>query len=410
MKHTPDYDEKTGRFITEGIRYIADTFQGPAARGTPERDTAAYLEGVLNEYADEVAAEEVRYRADAAARAFSMPAALMVFSSVLFYLQTVYNNLAFPITAALFSFFALCWFGYGYVFGKKVGDFLLSKRKGTNLWAVRKASSKAEKRVILLANTDFAPEVRLSGRLPAPAFGIFAAVYALCILLSVIIYLMYLGTGAEGMTSGFHALALVQLFFVPIYIAAFFFFSRRRRVRGAAHNLSGVYAVLGICKELSDSGFRYKDTEIVFLLTCGKNAGQRGASAYLKAHSAELHETPTTVLVLESLCRADELSVVCRDESGLLKVPDDVYALLKLAAEHAGAPMKKASARLGSSDAVPFAHVGIKAAAISAVGSKSRQLYPNRTDTVKAVNVECITAAMRTAVEAVNLIGENPLT
>ncbi len=410
MKHTPDYDDKAAQFIREGIRYIADTFQGPAAHSAPEHDTSEYLKGVLSAYGDEVNAEEVSYRADANARAFSLPAVFMTFACVLFYLTSLFDNLAFPITAALASLFGLLWLGYGFVFGKRIGDFLLQKRKGTNLSAVRKASAKAEKRVIITANTDFSPEVRFSQALPAVFFTIFAAVYGLCVVLSVILYLSYLGTGAEGMTGSFKTLAVIQLFFILVYIPAFFFFSRRRRVRGAAHNLSGVYAVIGILKELSESGFRYKDTELVFLLTCGKNAGQRGAFAYLKEHSSELHETPTTVLTLESLCRTDCLAVVSRDECGLQRVPDDLNALLVLAAEHAGYSMKKAAPmRLGSSDAVPFAHAGLRAAAVRAVGEKSHQFYPNRSDSAKGANVECIEAAMRTMVEAVNLIGENHL-
>lgn len=406
MKHSPDFNLETRKYVAEGVRYIADTFKGHDAKGVGECDTAQYLRDVLKEFSDSVSLGDVAYCPAADRVAYCVPAALMIFCSAAFFMTRFSGSPAFPITAVVFGLSALCWFVYGFIFGKPVGNFLLKRAKGRNVYAVRNASAGASKRVIICANTDRAYEYRYSTGLPADGLLIFTVVYAAAMVFSVLTFLFYLGAGLPGMTGDWAGVTVIQMCLCAVYIPALFFFSSKRIVRGAAHNLAGVVAAIGVMKELSDSAYRYKDTEVACLLTCSKNSGQRGAASFIKQNSKGLKKIETTVIVLESLCKTDEITVASRDESGLLKIPGELFSVISHAANNVGVKIKKAPVKLGSTDAVRFIHAGTPAAVIRGIGKNSRQYYPNRFDGVKSVNSECIEKVMRTVIETVNLLSE----
>ncbi len=407
MKHSPYFDDESRKFISEGVRYIADTFKGYDKKNVHESDTAEYLRNVLSEFADSVSLQEVSYRPGAQAAAYTGPAALMIFSSFVFFMSRFSESPAFPIAALFFGLFALCWFVYGFLFGRPVGNFLLRKGRGKNVYAVRNSSSGFAKRVIICANIDSANEYRYSTGFPPNWLLIFTLLFALGMVFSVVIFLIFMGAGLPRTDGAWTKIGVFQLFLNIIYIPALFFFSRKRKVRGAAHNLSGAYAAVGIMRELSNSAYRYKDTRVECLLTCGKNAGQRGAGAFIKNNHEELTGIRTFIVVLESLCKSDEIALVIRDESGLLKIKDELFSLISTASGNVGVKIKRAPIKLGSTDAVRFNHAGISAATIRAVGKSSRQYYPNRFDSTKTINGECIEKVMRLAIEIINLFSEN---
>lgn len=406
MKHSPDFDLETRKYIAEGVRYIADTFKGHDAKGMCEYDTAQYLRGVLESFSDSVSLGDVVYRPGADRAAYCAPAAVMVFCSAAFFMTRFSSSPAFPVTAVVFGLSALCWFVYGFIFGKPAGSFLLKKGKGGNVYAVRNASSGASKRVIICADTDRAYEYRYSTGLPADALFIFTVVYAAAMLFSVLTFLFYLGAGLPGATGAWAVVTVVQPCLCAVYVPALFFFSRKRTVRGAAHNLTGVMAAIGVMKELSDSAYRYKDTEVACLLTCAKNSGQRGAASFIKQNSKELKKIRTTVIVLESLSKTDEIAVALRDESGLFKISGELFPVISHAANNVGVKIKKAPLKLGVTDAARFIRAGAPAAVIRGVGKKSRRYYPNRFDGVRSVNSECAEKVMRTVIETVNILSE----
>lgn len=405
MKHTPYFDLESRRFTAQGVRYISDTFKGFDKKGINECDTAEYLRKVLSEFSDSAALEDVAYCPTAEKAAYTAPAIIMIFCSLAFFMTRFSNSLAFPFTALLFCFIALCLFVYGFIFGKPVADFLLKRVKGRNVVAIRKPYARTNKRIIICANIDRAYEYRYSTGFSPSLLFVFTAVFALVMLVSLLIFLFYIASLPET-KEAYTKIAAIQLVFNIVYIPAFFFFSRKKSIRGAAHNLSAVYAAIGIMKELSDSGYRYSDTEIVCLLTAAKNGGQKGACSYIKKHMSELKKADTTVIVLESLCKADEISIVEKDELGLLKTSDEINSIIKIAAGNVGVKTVKSPIKLGSTDAAKFIHKGIPSTIIRAAGTDRKHLYPNRFDDTKAVNSECIENVMKTVIEGINLLTE----
>ncbi|NLA72945.1 MAG: M28 family peptidase [Clostridiales bacterium] len=405
MKHSPYFDLESRKFTAQGVRYISDTFKGFDKKGINECDTAEYLRKVLSVFSDSASIEDVAYCPMADKAAYTIPAVIMIFCSFVFFLTRFIGSLAFPFTALIFCFAALCLFVYGFIFGKSAADFLLTRVKGRNVVAVRKPYARTNKRVIICANIDRAYEYRYStGFSPYLLFG-FTIVYAFAMFVSLLIFLFYITSLPEA-NDIWEKIAVIQLVFNIVYIPAVFFFSNKKRIRGAAHNLSAVYAAIGIMKELSDSGYRYSDTEIICLLTAAKNAGQKGAASYIKKHMSELRKADTTVIVLESLCKTDEISIVTKDETGLLKTSSEINALMKLAAGNVGVKTVKSPIKLGSTDAAKFIHKRIPSAIIRAAGKDRKHLYPNRFDDTKAVNSECIESVMKTVIEGINLLTE----
>ncbi len=407
MKHSPYFDDESRKFTGEGVRYIADTFKGFYKKNVHESDTAEYLRNVLCKFSDSVSLQDVSYRVGAQAAAYTGPAALMIFSTVVFFISHFSKSPAFPIAALFFGIFALCWFVYGFLFGRPVGNFLLRKGTGKNVYAVRNSSSGTTKRIIICANIDSADEYRYSTGFTPNCLLFFTLLFALGMIISVLFFLIYMAKGLPCTDAAWVKISTFQLCLNIIYIPALFFFSHKRRVRGAAHNLSGAYAAVGIMRELSNSAYRYKDTRVECLLTCAKNSGQRGAGVFIKNNLKQLKGAQTLVVVLESLCKTDEIAVVVRDESGLQKTTDELFSFVSTASGNVGIKIKRAPIRLGSTDAVKFNDARISAVAIRAVGKNSRQYYPNRFDSAKAVNAECIEGVMRLVIEIINLLSEN---
>lgn len=404
MKHSPYFDMESRKFTAQGVRYIADTFKSFDKKGINECDTAEYLRKVLSKFSDSASLEDVAYCPMADKAAYTIPAAIMMFCSFLFFIIRFSNSLAFPFTALLLCLAALSWFVYGFIFGKPAANFLLKRVKGRNVVAVRKPYARTNKRVIICANIDRAYEYRYAmGFSPKTLLG-FTVLFAAAMVMSLLIFIFYIAALPEG-GAVWQKIATIQLVFNIFYIPALFFFSNKS-TRGAAHNLSAVYAAIGIMKELSDSHYRYSDTEVICLLTTAKNAGQKGAAAYIKRNIHELKKTDTTVIVLESLCNTDEISIANRDESGLLKTSGELNALMELSASSIGIKTVKSPIKIGSTDAVKFIHSGIQSVIIRAAGKNRKQLYPTRFDDTKAVNSECIENVMKMVIEGINLLAE----
>ena len=404
MKFTPSVGEENKRFIREGVRYVCDTFSCRASGSAGERDAADYMAGVLKGISDEVTVNEVSFRPGAYTGSLTLSALLMVFSSVLFYFCAAVEGTSFLLTCAVFSFLSIAIFVYGFVFSKKFADFLFPRGRGKNVCAVRRSLGAPQKRVILCANLDSPPEWRFSLALGGKPVNVFFVLYSVCLAVVFVIILCYLVAGAPRYSDKWAEIKALQLLSNLAFVPAVFFFGKRKGIGGAAHNVSGIFAAAGVFRELSDSSFHYNDTELVCLLTCGKNAGQRGAQAYVDANRKALKKVKTSVIVFESLCNAAEMTLSAADECGLVRYSPALEEKAVYAMSAAGVSPAKRTFKAGSTDALPFLHAGIDAVTIRAAAKRSPLFFPNRFDSARAINADCIEKTVQTAIELINTI------
>ena len=283
---------------------------------------------------------------------------------------------------------------------KQFTDVLYRKVTGHNLIATRKATEETKKRIVINGHIDSAFECRHTyygkgwGMTPLMAGSIVS------LITSAVMSSISVITELTGKNNSFTKLLsdkgyLFHFFTLLNMITLYLFIDFKRVVPGANDNLTGTMAAATALKMLDEAGIKFKNTEVVAMITDGEEAGLRGAKQFAKDHYKDYVESgiETSVLCVDTLTDFDYLNVYNRDMSGTVKHDPKFCKLVMDSAKEAGYEgVKFANVFFGSSDAAAFSQEGISATCLAAMDPAPADYYHNRLDSYDRLVPETIEA------------------
>ena len=412
-----DFDKK---IIKDNVQYAVDKITeiikevGPRESASPEAFAAMeLLRKDLDKYADETHYETYKM----APRAFqhftkSISVATIgaiVAGSVLKYAnpeklgkfaKLAKNKVAPHAVISGVSLASLGVTALEFLLYKQFTDVLYKKVTGRNLIATRKATEETKKRIVINGHIDSAFECRHTyygkgwGMTPLMA-GTIVSLIASAVMssLSTITEL----TGKKNSFTDFISDKgyLFHFFTLLNMITLYLFIDFKRVVPGANDNLTGTMAAATALKMLDEAGIKFKNTEVVAMITDGEEAGLRGAKQFAKDHYKDYVESgvETSVLCVDTLTDFDFLNVYNRDMSGTVKHDPKFCQLVMDSAKEAGYEgLKFANVFFGSSDAAAFSQEGISATCLAAMDPAPADYYHNRLDSYDRLEPKTIEA------------------
>ena len=283
---------------------------------------------------------------------------------------------------------------------KQFTDVLYRKVTGRNLIATRKATEETKKRIVINGHIDSAFECRHTyygkgwGMTPLMA-GTIVSLIASAVMssLSTITEL----AGKKNVFTDFISDKgyLFHFFTLLNMITLYLFIDFKRVVPGANDNLTGTMAAATALKMLDEAGIKFKNTEVVAMITDGEEAGLRGAKQFAKDHYKDYVESgvETSVLCVDTLTDFEFLNVYNRDMSGTVKHDPKFCQLVMDSAKECGYDgVKFANVFFGSSDAAAFSQEGISATCLAAMDPAPADYYHNRLDSYDRLEPETIEA------------------
>ncbi|MBQ6019091.1 MAG: M28 family peptidase [Clostridia bacterium] len=382
-------------FATRGLTRICKEI-GPRPGGSEaELKAQEYMENEYKTCADETRLEAFETHPDAFLGSLKVAAVLMMLAVVL--CAVPWNLSILALTPAVLAAIAL--FGELKLRGQIV-DFLFPKKTSHNLIAVRRSSGETKRRMILCGHMDSSPERRSKG------LTAFIAVYA-AVGFVYAVAVSVLGVFLRADNSLYRILGWAALAFLPAYLLLFFYTSKKNLPQGANTDLTGVFCAAAVMKYMADHGLRFENTELVCMATGSREAGLRGAKAYVKAHADELKNcgVETVFLSVDTIRDYDNQTVY--DKAGGAAMDPCACALLKKAGELSEVELQTAK---GESDAAALAKAGIPAAAYSAAGTEAGKLMRTRNDTWENVDRKSVEKGVEILINAAYLFDEQGLT
>ncbi len=281
---------------------------------------------------------------------------------------------------------------------KQFCDVFYKKITGHNLIATRKASEETKKRIIINGHVDSAYECRYTyygkgkGMTPLMAGSIVSLIASSVIsTLSTILSL----TGSKSKFAEFisdkgyffHFFTLLNM------VTLYHFADLKRVVPGANDNLTGTLAATTALKMLDEAGIKFKNTEVMAMITDGEEAGLRGAKQFAKDHYDEFVNSgvETAVICVDTLTDREFMNIYSRDMSGTVKHNPEFCKLVMDAAHEAEQhDLKFANVFFGSSDAAAFTQAGITATCLAAMDPAPADYYHNHLDNYDRLNPKAI--------------------
>lgn len=285
---------------------------------------------------------------------------------------------------------------------KQFTDVLYPKVTGHNLIATRKATEETKKRIVINGHIDSAFECRHTyygkgwGMTPLMAGSIVS------LITSAVLSSISTVTELMGKRNAFTDFVsdkgyLFHFFTVLNMITLYFFIDFKRVVPGANDNLTGTMAAATALKMLDEAGIKFKNTEVVAMITDGEEAGLRGAKQFAKDHYKDFVKSgvETSVLCVDTLADFDYMNVYNRDMSGTVKHDPKFCKLVMDSAKEAGYDgLEFANVFFGSSDAAAFSQEGISATCLAAMDPAPADYYHNRRDSFDRLEPRTIEAGL----------------
>lgn len=403
------------KIISDSVRYSVDKITeiikeiGPRESGSKETYAAQeLLRKDLEKYADETHYEEYKMAPKAFLHFTKTVSAAVIGSTalggILKYakpekLGKLAKNKALPnALVAASTAGGLFVTVMEFLLYKQFCDVFYKKITGRNLVATRKAEEETKKRIVISGHVDSAYEWRHiyygKDKLMGPLMG---ATIGSAVISSVT---SLIGTVASITKSNcpvgkffadkwypFHFFTLLNMFTLHAFV------NFKVLAPGANDNLTGTLAAVTALKMLDDAGIRFKNTEVVAMITDGEEAGLRGAKQFAIDHYKEFVEdgVETSVLCVDTLTDREYLNVYNRDMTGTVKHDQKFCQLVMDAAKEAGYDdMKFANVFFGSSDAAAFSQAGISATCLAAMDPAPADYYHNRRDSYDRLVPETI--------------------
>ncbi len=336
--------------------------------------------------------------------------------AVLYLLGTVLAALAGPW---LYAGAVLCLAGlvYGivqYLLFSPFFDPLFGSAGGCNVVGALEPSEAVRRQVLLVGHHDAAFVFNF--------LEYFQSVAKILMLLGMLFYLWLCGYSVVASVVQLVSGQALHLAGVPLWITlvgllftpALFFLMSSAWCPGAADNLNSTSMILALAAHFRserDAGRPLRHTRLLVLSNDGEEIGERGAMAYLRAHGAELLATPTAVLNIDTICHADDLTVLTSDRNGLCGLSESMVSDLAEVASDVGVSLKRKPFPLGfgATDAWPFAAAGLEVTSMFGMPTDlvtSWHAYHTSSDTTQNIEAAAVSATLEIAFAYIKHVDE----
>jgi Zn-dependent M28 family amino/carboxypeptidase len=153
--------------------------------------------------------------------------------------------------------------------------------------------------------------------------------------------------------------------------------------------------------EAKKNGNPLQNTRIIIASWDGEESGLRGARAFCKAHSKELHQIPTQVFNMDCLYNIDNLFFLSSDINQTVKLSADLALKCSNIAKKIGynTTIRPIPLLTGGTDAGEFGKIGVEATTLLAIAmpwdKESRNaVYHTLKDDITALDPQAIQAAL----------------
>lgn len=404
-----DRTGETAEWIAGQITHICGTI-APREPGTKgEEDAARYLAGVLKDEAgcERVEVDSFREHPYAFYGWIWVDIILFLIGVGLYFVAPLLTFLLDVACAVI----AVLEFGLYFEFL----DPLFPERTGHSAVAFKKSEEAPVRRVLFTGHVDATWEWTVNYLLGFIGFdanmilGFGGLLYYLVLSLVAVFVAGPFGTLAAG--SGVLKAGLWGLLFVPLVIALFFLWNRKRIVPGATDNLTGCLISTALVKELHDAGLNLKNTEVGVVIAGSEECGLRGSKAFAKKYAEELSDIPTYIFALDSVHEEKYLGVNYYDLNQTVKTDKELSDLFRKAAEDVGVHCSKTGIPVlgGSTDGAAFVKGGLRATSISAMPHAVPGWYHTRRDTPENLSKPGIEACYKVCLRTLELIDDGAL-
>ncbi len=400
--------QETISYIKEGIFTVCRKFKNRAAGSKAELECQLFFETQLHAWADETRQQAYYLHPDAFYGWVTIAVVLDLLGVGLFWLRAFLPSAIIPAFGFSMSLFCISLFLFEFLLYQEYIDFLFPRKKSINVYAQRHSAGPAKKRIVFVGHADTACEFTycLHGRGLAIAVVLIGSVLGMLLVFgsSIAGLLDTLLRGPMPVDGAYQAIGIVQLCFVPFFIALLFFFNRKLVVDGANDNLSGSFVAMGVLKELADQNIRFEDTEVCCLITGGEEVGLRGSSAFASDYKKLVpQDTETVFVALDTLREEKHLRCYLRGINGTQPNSEAVGKLLSAAAKRNGIDLSCAPLYPGATDAEAFSRNGLMACGLCAVNHDPQPYYHTRHDTYESIDIGCIKKVLDICMETVQL-------
>lgn len=379
-------------FLTDTIKFVCDSFRRRSPGTRAERACLEYFAKVLRGCADEVKVERFAFHPAAFNGALKAGGALGVLSAVLSVLAATAGTVRFAgVVSFVFLLITIIIIAGEFVFCRQLFDFAFPRRISKNVYAFRKPSGQADRRIIFAAHADSPSELLLESK-PLKKLNMpLLLIFALGILLSFIMSAVYLFSGCPPVKGAWVLYPVILCLFAPFFLFAVIYFRPGKTVEGACSAVSGCAIACAVLKSMDENDLRLRNTEVACLITGGHNSGCRGAAAFVKKHKKQLSDIPTYVIPIGNVSAGGGFTVCSLDRCGTLHNDIDCANLIINAGREAETDVAHADFELRCTDAVPFTVAGISSCTLEAGANSS----PAQT---KADNKKCISPSVAQSV------------
>ncbi len=310
------------------------------------------------------------------------------------------SSLFFPPVFAVLPLVALCAgvlvMLCQFAFYVHFPDFLFTRRTGWNVSAVIEPEGPTRQELILSGHHDSAPVARIFD-------GPFARLYVVAIFLPYVFFFFTLAVLIARLAGAFAppppwVLELLALG-LPTIAGYFLLVALRRGSPGAGDNLVSSVLVVRLARDLAADG-SLKDTRLRIVSFDAEEAGLRGASAWFRAHAAELKPLPCFHLNFDSLYNLRDLQVLLSDVNGTVRLSQGMADDLVACAASEGLQMRPFRMLFGAggTDAAEGARAGIEASTVIAMPTdivRGDLVYHTTRDIVQHIEPSVVEACMK---------------
>jgi aminopeptidase YwaD len=342
-------------FVDEVIRGFPGRHAGsPSCRGAASRIREAYSSACD---AGTVREETFEFHPEAFIGYLPILAIVYVAAVVLMFLgQPLLAALGLAVALTLFACQGLL---YGTVF-----DFLFRAATGTNVHGKVEPAGEVEQQIIVAGHHDAAPVFRYFAEAPR-WYPLIVGIGFSCFGIALAGALYMTVTGSRPLWLCI-ALAVGTIGVIPIYR-----FFTGEISPGAGDNLIATAIAGEVARRFSDrkrAGQGLQHTRVICLSADAEECGLRGSRAWVRSHQAELLETRTYVVCLDTLYWPDQLHVIERDMNGLVPLSGSLARALDEVARDKGVRSRLARMPFGAgaTDAASFSRAGVEAVSLIA--------------------------------------------
>jgi hypothetical protein len=295
------------------------------------------------------------------------------------------------------------------VYYRRVIDRFFPEAEGENVLGFFRPTGEVQRRVVVCAHLDSAYEFNwfLFLRQLAIPSGIFAVLFIFFFMLATLGRTVGSAMGA-GSPALWSTLGWIAMAGFPL-ISLFFFFHTQNAVPGAMDDLAGVAVLGGLARSLgalrSSGENPLAHTEVLLLASSGEEAGLRGAMAFVKQHTEQLHRVPTSAVILDGIYDERLFTVVDLELFTGARADPRLAEYAREAAAKRRLPVHKLVMIMGATDATAFARGGIPAISlVLAEMSILPMAYHTRWDTPDRVRPESLQAALEVTADIIERV------